>query len=99
MPDEITLPADLKNLPQVQMVPPPASILKAVTALIEDAARELEPGEHGRLAWVATTSGVNLALVAKVKENEHARIVIGGWVAKSWGSPIAAGIGGTVSWR
>jgi hypothetical protein len=100
MPDPlITLPPDLQHLPRVQMVPPPSSILKDVTALVEDAARELAPGEQGRLAWVATTTGINLALVAKVKENDHVKVTVSGWVAKEWCEPIAAGIGGTVSWR
>lgn len=92
------LPEQFATMPSVQMVPPPASILPDVRRLVEDAAQELQPGEKGRLAWIATTKGVNLAVVAKVKENDIMRVTISGWVAKDWGKPLAAGIAGTVSW-
>jgi hypothetical protein len=99
MPDPIQIPPELAHLPSVQMTPPPASILADVTKLVEDAAKELRPGENGRLAFIATTKGINLAIVAKVYERDRWQVKVTGWVAKEWGDPIAAGFGGTVSWR
>jgi hypothetical protein len=99
MAETLTLPPEFAYLPRVQTVPPPASILGDVTKLVEDAARDLAPYEKVRLAWVATTKGVNLAVVVKVKENDRVKIAVTHWIAKQWGEPISAGIGGTMSWR
>ena len=92
------LPEQFADLPSVQMVPPPASLIADVTRMVEDAAAQLRPGESGRLVWIASQQGINLAVVNKVVENDKLRVTISGWIAKDWGKPIQAGLAGIVSW-
>ena len=88
------VPATFGALPSVQMVPPPALMLGEVSSMVKAAAASLAEGEKGKLTWIATTKGINLAIVNKV--NDH--VVITGWVAKGWGKPLEAGLAGTITW-
>jgi hypothetical protein len=88
------VPATFGALPSVQMVPPPALMLGEVSSMVKAAAKDLAEGEKGKLTWIATTKGINLAIVNKV--NDH--VVITGFIAKNWGRPLEAGLMGTVSW-
>jgi hypothetical protein len=78
----------------VSMNPPPASILEAVTKQVHDAVATLPPGGKGALVGVATTTGVNLAVVAKVGTH----IDVTSWIGKSWGQPVAGGAAVQVHW-
>lgn len=88
------LPAQYADLPSVAMVPPPAYLLADTSRFVTEAVAALPNGEKGRLTWIATTKGVNLALVDKV--NDHVNVTA--WIGKSWGQPIAAGVAGEVHW-
>jgi hypothetical protein len=78
----------------VAMNPPPASILDAVSKQVKDAVATLPPDGKGALVGVATTSGVNLALVHKA--GEHVTVL--GWIGKSWGQPLAGGAAVQIHW-
>ena len=78
----------------VAMNAPPASILGELTKQVHDAVAMLPPDGKGALVGVATTTGVNLAVVAKV--GGHTNIV--GWAGKSWGQPISGGAAVQVQW-
>lgn len=78
----------------VATVPPPASLIDAMTKHVTDAVKTLPTGTRGALVGVATTAGVNLAVVSKV----GTRTEVVGWVGKSWGEPISGGAAVRVSW-
>ena len=77
----------------VDMKAPPVEYLQKTTALISDAVAQLGTAK-GALTWVATTQGVNLALVTKA--NEHVTVLA--WIGRHWGEPVEAGIAGKVVW-
>lgn len=78
----------------VEMQSPPAVYLEDTTQMISDAVAHLGPNDRGILTWVASTAGVNLALVNKI--NGH--VDVAAWVGKSWNAPLEAGIVGRVHW-
>ncbi len=78
----------------VQTVPPPASLIEAMTKQVTDAVKTLPQGSRGALVGVATTKGVNLAVVSKIGK----RTEVVGWVGKSWGEPISGGAAVRVQW-
>ena len=88
------LPPSFQQAKGVVMSPPPAKYLEQTTSVIRDALKALEPGERGALAWVATTEGINLAVVHRVND----RLEVAGFIGKSWGEPLAAGVVGRVHW-
>lgn len=78
----------------VATVPPPASLLDAMTKQVKDAVATLPQGSRGALVSVATTAGVNLAVVSKV--GTHTEVTA--WVGKTWGQPVSSGAAVRVSW-
>lgn len=90
MPEIPGLPDHLVGQHGVEMMPPPAQFLEQTNTMIHDAVAKLGPGDKFMTAWVLTSKGVNSALVTRV--NDHIEIV--GYIGKSWGAPIEAGIGG-----
>jgi len=78
----------------VAMNAPPAAILVELTKQVHDAVATLPPGKNGALVGVATTTGVNLAVVAKA--GEHVKVV--GWAGRTWGQPISGGAAVQVDW-
>lgn len=78
----------------VVMEPPPGQYISETTRIIEDAVAHLGPNDRGILTWVATTKGVNLALVDKI--NDH--VDVSAFIGKNWGSPLEAGVVGRISW-
>lgn len=78
----------------VAMNAPPASILGELTKQVQDAVATLPPDGKGALVGVATTTGVNLAVVAKV--GNHVNVV--SWLGKSWGQPVSGGAAVQVHW-
>jgi hypothetical protein len=88
------LPEQFTDLPGVQMQPPPASLLESTTKFVMDAANTLQPHENGALVFVATTEGVNAAVVHRFDES----FAVVGWVGKEWGKPLAAGVAGSLRW-
>ncbi len=83
-------------LPGVQMNTPPAQYITQTTSIIQNAVAQLGADEKGALVWVASRSAgkthVNLALVHRVND----RFAVTGWVGKTWGQPIEAGIAGRI---
>ena len=78
----------------VALNPPPASILEAVTGEVTRAVATMPEGGRGALVGIATTRGVNLAVVSK--QGEHVTVL--GWIGKSWGAPVAGGAAVQVQW-
>lgn len=78
----------------VAMNPPPASILEAVTKQVHDAMATLPSSGRGAIVGVATTTGVNLAVVSKVGSH----IAVTSWIGRSWGSPVSGGAAVQVQW-
>lgn len=87
------LPEHWASLPSVQMTPPPLQWKPDAERLITEALASLGE-ERGAIVWIATQTGVNLAIVQKV--NTHVEIL--GYAAKSWGKPLAAGVVGRIHW-
>lgn len=94
MPHIPDLPPELADRDGVQMNLPPDSLLPTIQSYIEQAAAILQPGERGRLVWIADTHGVNVAVVNRL--NSH--IEVTAWVGKKWSLPFAAGVVGQVRW-
>jgi hypothetical protein len=89
------IPAALSYLAGVEMTPPPPSLLPAVTTSITEALAQLPPGQTGALVYLATTTGINLAVVHRVQ----GRVTVAAYIGKKWGrTPVAAGIVGQVTW-
>jgi hypothetical protein len=78
----------------VAMNVPPASLLDAMTKEVKDAVATLPDGARGALVGVATTKGVNLAVVSKL--NGHVDVTA--WIGKSWSEPIAGGSAVQIHW-
>lgn len=78
----------------VIMNAPPAVLLDAITKQVRDAVATLPEGSRGALVGVATTKGINLAVVSKV--NQHVDVTA--WVGRSWGAPIDGGAAVQVHW-
>ena len=78
----------------VAMNAPPASILGELTKQVQAAVATLPPDGKGALVGVATTTGVNLAVVAKVKDHVN----VTSWIGKSWGQPVSGGAAVQVHW-
>jgi len=99
MPTIPDLPAHLKTSPGVDMTTPPIEWLQPTTHMIMDAVKNADFGEgkHVVVTWIATTEGVNAAVVAKVIESEKIDFKVVSWVGKKWGAPIEAGIAGQIS--
>lgn len=71
------------------MSAPPGVALERTNSLIRDAVNQIAEGKSGIFtAWVNTTSGVNMALAKKVKDDVHVVAYFG----KKWGEPIEAGV-------
>ena len=81
-------------MPGVAMNPPPLEHLPSITAAIEQATATLAPGARGGLVAIATTAGVNLAVVQKIGD----RGSVVAWVGKSWGAPLAGGVAWRQTW-
>lgn len=81
-------------LPGVATNPPPASLLDAITRQVHEAVATLPPGANGGLVAVATTAGVNLAVVSKVGDH----VDIQAWIGKDWQQPLEGGASVKVSW-
>lgn len=88
------LPEEFQAMRGVVMNAPPQEVLAQTNTMIRDAVAQLGKDERGVLTWIATTEGVNLALVQKV--NDHVEVF--GYVGKSWGKPLAAGIAARLHW-
>lgn len=88
------LPTSYADMPGVVMSSPPLEVYAKTNTMIRDAVKSLGEHERGAVAWIATTEGVNLAVVHKV--NNH--LEIAAYVGKNWGKPLAAGIAGRIHW-
>jgi hypothetical protein len=73
---------------------PPPHLLEDALRIVTLGVEQLPPGAHGAIVAVATETGANGAIVARV--NEHFELV--GWVGKSWGSTITYGGAAKVVW-
>jgi hypothetical protein len=80
----------------VMMVPPPPQFLHAIRESVEEYANAipLTANEHGGFIGIATTTGVNFAVIHKI----GGRGMVVGYVAKQWGEPIAGGVQWELRW-
>ena len=94
MPNIQKIPDHLRFEPGVEMVPPPAEFFKLTNEMIADAIRAADvKGGETAVTWIATTEGVNAAVVARVNDDLHFLAYIG----KKWGEPIEAGVAGRLT--
>lgn len=80
----------------VELNAPPPHLFRDISASMEAFAATLKPGEQGGLVGIATTKGVQIAVVQKVG---GAGTVVA-WVGKSsgWGEPLDAGLAWKLTW-
>lgn len=88
------LPEQFEDMKGVVMSSPPLEVYAKTNTMIRDAVASLGENEHGALVWVATTEGVNIAVVHKVNSNMD----ITAYVGKTWGAPLQAGIAARIHW-
>jgi hypothetical protein len=85
---------ELDSLRRVLMNPPPIDLEAAVRARVNAIAGDLGPSNRGAIISVATTAGVNLAIVARAGDH----FFVKGYIAKEWGAPLDAGGAVEVKW-
>jgi hypothetical protein len=80
----------------VELAPPPAIVYSQIAESVEAFAQTLRPNEQGGLIGIATTKGVNVAIVQRI--GGHSTIV--GWVGKrsGWGAPLEGGLAWKLRW-
>lgn len=84
----------MPDVPGVQFNAPPEKLIPDLRASIDRAMATLDPGTRGAFVTVATTAGVNAALVTKAGDH----VQVAAWVGKTWGGPIEGGTTVKVSW-
>jgi len=78
----------------VALQAPPAEHYGRISQAVDAFAQTLAPEQRGGAVGIATTKGVNLAIVQRV----GGRSAIVGWVGKSWGEPIEGGLAWKLRW-
>lgn len=87
---------DLKRPPRRRVPPgapgvafhaPPGPILGAAMRVVEEAAKDVEPGHGTFMVDIETDKGWNAAVVHKV----NTRWVVGAWMGKTWGTEVTGG--------
>ena len=83
------------RVPGIIMRPPPPDTYGPITDAVEAYAASLKPHESGGVVGIATTAGINGAIVHKF--GEHATVV--GWIGSKWGKPdLEAGLAWKSTW-
>ena len=83
------------RLPTIVLRPPPPSSYALITASVEAYAETLRPDEHGGIVGIATTTGINGAIVQRI----NGRNTVVGFIGKSWGVPdLHAGLAWKLRW-
>lgn len=98
MPNIPNLPEDLQNAPGVAMNAPPAEWLPQTEAIINNALKGLRDEDRGKLVWIATKQGEQIAVNAAVAQRIGDNVRVTAWIGKTWGQPVAAGIAGDITW-
>ncbi len=81
------------------MQTPPADMLPVITSRLAKAMHSLPEDRHGALFWIATTEGINLAVVQRVPGLlRRTDFTITGYIGKAWGEPLEAGVIGSATW-
>jgi CTP:molybdopterin cytidylyltransferase MocA len=78
----------------VEFTAPPSHLLKDVQASIAQALKDLPPEKTGAVVLIATTAGINAAVVTRIGDHFATR----SWVGKRWGEPLSGGADVMVSW-
>ena len=80
----------------VELAPPPAIVYGQIAASVEAYAQTLHPEARGGLIGIATTRGMNLAVVQRIGGTGQ----IVGWIGKGsgWGAPIEGGLAWRATW-
>jgi hypothetical protein len=73
---------------------PPAQLIPDISASIAKAVAALPQGKSGALVGVATTSGVNAAVVAKINDTWTVQAYVG----KTWSGPVTGGAQILATW-
>ncbi len=87
-------PDDILGAAGVAYNPPPAELITAVNGQISAALASLKPGSNGALVAIATQSGVNGAIVAKLP---HGWSTVA-WLGKTWSGPLEGGVAVKAEW-
>lgn len=93
-PGDTSIPVIPEPVGRVQMTPPPLDLADAVRTKAVQIAGELGPQNRGAVVAVATTKGVNLAVMARMSGHWFVQ----GYIAKEWGQPLEAGGGVQLKW-
>jgi len=80
----------------VMLAPPPPILYGQISAAVEAYGDTLRSGERGGIVGIATTRGVQGAIILKTGE----RSTIVGWLGKpsGWGAPIEGGLAWKLRW-
>jgi hypothetical protein len=78
----------------VSYTPPPVSLMKEATRVVERTFAQLPKDANGAVIGVATEKGWNAAIAHRVGD----KVQVVGWVGKSWGESITAGGAVKVVW-
>jgi hypothetical protein len=80
----------------VMFAPPPPILYGQIAAAVKQYAEALPVGESGGVVAIATTRGVQGAIVQKFGD----RNTIVGWIGKpsGWGAPLEGGLAWKLTW-
>jgi hypothetical protein len=78
----------------VALNPPPPHLFRDISESVDKFAQTLKADEHGGFVGIATTKGMNIAVVQRI--NQHSTVVA--YVGKSWGEPIEGGLMWKLTW-
>ena len=78
----------------VAFTQPPDHLIPDISASIQRALATLPQGKSGALVGVATTSGVNAAVVARINDTW----TVQAWIGKTWTGPVTGGAQILATW-
>lgn len=78
----------------VELNAPPPKYFADISASVDKFAQTLKAGEEGGMVGIATTKGVNIAVVQRI--NSHSTVVA--YIGKTWGEPIEGGLMWKLTW-
>lgn len=73
---------------------PPALLIPDISASIAKAVAALPQGKSGAIVGVATTTGVNAAVIARLDDTWSVQA----WVGKDWGKSVTGGAQILATW-
>lgn len=79
----------------VELNAPPPKYFADISESVDKFAQTLAPHVDGGLVGIATTQGINMAIVQRIAGGDA---VVVAWVGKRWGEPIEGGLMWKMTW-